>query len=505
MPTPNVISTSPSPGATEVYTGSQITATFDQNMDGRSINQGTFVVYDQNLAIIPGAVTYDPSNLTATFSPNQPLLQRDTYNVVLQGGPNGIRTLPDVWNDIYFLANSYSWNFTTNDGRFFTPPLIIGPSGLNVIYPSGVNFDTQFSVMSTTPANKQSQLDPSGIYLDLNGLPTLTICFNKPVSLGSIVGSGELCAMDPIRIFKENILQDPEFPNAMYPIDLTTSGTWSSILWQATFEFNSNGIFLPNEAINVQIPSTLMATDGTSLGTEYDFYFTTRYSPFYIGANRIRLRAGSLIDDIPDDTINRLIYMNSQLANWWSFDFRNEIRPFVTTRVTGFEAIVIRPSFQLDPVTGLPPLYVQKYVEAKTLLDILKARYFGLMDQLFLSGGPGASKMLADLRVAEGNGSIWAATIGPLVQMLEGDGTGKIKGEVTYWQDWITGKNKWTSPLRAQWGRYDQLSNPRRSAFIDGLQHGDILRTGTEGLSNGMLGGGYGPLPPIGTGPNQYS
>jgi len=501
MPTPNVVSTSPSPSAIEVYTGSQITATFDQNMDGQSINVGTFVVYDQDLNILAGTVTYDPASQTATFSASEPLLPRDVYSVVLQGGVNGIRTLPDIWGEIYFL-NNYSWNFTTNDGRFLAPPVIIGPSGVTTIYPSGVSYATQFAVTSTTPANRQSQLDPSGVYLDINGDPTITICFNKPVDLGSIVGSGALCASDPITIFKENILQDPEVPNAMYPIDLTTSGTWSSILWQAKFTFNSNGVFLPNEAIKVKIPSTLLSTDGTSMGTEYDFYFTTRYNPFYIGANRVRLRLGTIIDDVPEDTINRLIYMNSQLANWYSFDYRNEIRPFVTTRVTGFEAIVIRPSFNLDPVTGLPPLYVLKYVEAKTMLDLLKARYFGLMDQLFLSGGPGASKMLADLRVSEGNGSIWAATIGPLVQMLEGDGTGKVKGEVKYWLDWITGANKWTSPLRAQWGRFDPLSNPRRSAFIDGNMSGDYLRTGHSSTTNGMLGGGYGPLPP--TGPNQW-
>lgn len=501
MPTPNVTSTSPTSGATEVYTGSQITVTFDQNMDGQSINVGTFVIYDQNLNILPGTVTYSPTTQTATFSPSAPLLPRDIFTVVLQGGINGIRTLPDIWGEIYYL-NNYTWSFTTNDGRFFEPPVSIAPSGINVIYPSGVNYGTQFAVTSTTPANRQSMLDPSGVYLDINGLPTLTICFNKPMSLGSILGSGELCASDPITIFKENILQDPEVPSAMYPIDLTTSGTWSSILWQAKFTFNSNGVFLPNESINVHIPSTLMSTDGTALGTDYDFFFTTRYNPFYIGAARVKLRLGSIIADIPDDTINRLIYMNSQLANWWSFDYRNEIRPFVTTRTTGFEAIVIRPNFQLDPVTGLPPLYVQKYVEAKTMLDLLKARYFGLMDQLFLSGGPGASKMLSDLRVSEGNGSLWSATIGPLVQMLEGDGTGKVKGEVKYWQDWITGANKWTSPLRAQWGRFDPLSNPRRSAFIDGLNHGDVLRTGTEGLTNGMLGGGYGPVPPVG--PNNY-
>lgn len=503
MPAPIINSTYPSPGETEIYTGSQITVTFtpDAVLDPASINTGTFVVYTHEFVITPGTVTYDPTNFTATFTPATPLLPRDNYSVVLQGGTNGIRTIPDVWSEVYYLESNYGWDFTTNDGRIL-PPVLIGPANNLTIYPSGINYATQFSVMSTTPWNRESLIDPSGFYLEPSGLSTIQICFNKPVDLTSVVGASGLCASDPIRIWKESIVQDPEYPHHEYPIDLTNSGTWSNILWQATFTFNPDVKFWHNESINVKVPSTLASSDGTTLGSDYEFYFSTKMRPFYIGAMRVKLRLGTIIADVPDDTINRLIFMNSQLANWYSFEYRNEIRPFVTTRTTGFEAIVVRPSFTLDHRTGLPPLYVQKYVEAKTMLDLLKARFYSLMDQIFLSGGPGASKMLADLRIGEGNGSMWAATIGPLVEQLEGNIKAGIKGEVPYWLGWITGANKWTSPLRAQWGRYDNLSNPRRSAFIDGLMHGDILRTGTEGLTNGMLGGGYGPVPSIG--PNNH-
>jgi hypothetical protein len=187
------------------------------------------------------------------------------------------------------------------------------------------------------------------------------------------------------------------------------------MLWQATFTFDSPSYFRENQEITVTIPSSITATDTSTTATDYSFYFTTKMFPLYAGPQRVRTELGDLIADVSDDTIFRLLYHNSILSIFYSNDWVNLLRPFVTTRVTGFEAIVIRPAFIVDPVTGAPPAYVTEYVTAKTEADLIKARYLNLMDQLFLAGGPGASKMLADLRISEGGGSLFAATIGPLL------------------------------------------------------------------------------------------
>lgn len=502
---PTVLNTNPQNSQTEVYINQPITVTFDSNMNPAFITTGTFVVYGQGLAIVPGVVTYNVAAMTATFTPTQPFLIRAIYQVILVGGSNGMQTIPDSLGNISYLAN-YNFSFTTNDGRFYVTPPTLAPSGTPTVpYPSGVNYYTQFSVISTTPSNQQSQLNPSGIYTNINGLPTFTICFNKPVNIDSLMGSGVFCNMQNPTIIVENIFQDPW---GGYPVDLSTSGTWSGTLWQVTFTFNSPSYFYTNEQVTVTIPQSTYSTDGTSMAVPYTFYFTTQMNPLYAGPNRVRMELGNIIADIPDDTIYRVMCHNSIMANWWGSvnqgsndgGWINNIRPFVTTRATGFEAIVLRPSFTMDPVTGAPPTYVSEYVTSKTELDLLKARFYGLIDEIFLAGGPGASKALADLRITEGNGTLFANTIGPLLEKLEGghkDGGGKNPGDVAYWLGWITGKNKWTNPLRAQYGRYDSLNNPRRSSFIDGISNGDYFRNGAMRSYKGVMGGGYGPVPPV--------
>lgn len=505
---PSVVSTSPQNGAIEIYINTSITATFDSSMNPAFINTSTFVVYNASLELVPAAVTYDSTTNTATFIPTEPLLTRALYTVVLVGGANGIQTLPDGSGNIAYLSN-YSWTFTTNDGRFSVPPIAQVPSGVpsGIIYPTGVNYYTQFAVVSSQPANRATQLPISGIYTNINGFPTITVCFNKPVDPASLNATGLYCMTQAPLIVMNDVLQDPWGPNN---VNLSNSGTWSAVLWQATFTFNSPSYFNNNEQISVTIPSNIASTDGTLLGTPYTFYFTTQYSPLYAGPLRVRADLGNLIADVPDDTIYRLLYHNSLIANYFGSvnqqfgGYVNDIRPFVTTRVTGFEAIVLRPSFPINQITGQPPLYVTEFVSAKTELDLIKARYFGLMDSLFLAGGPGASKMLADLRVSEGGGSLWAATLGPLLEKLEGNnkaalGNGSIDdmGSVRYWLNWIVGKHKWTDQLRAQWGRYAAIGNPRRTAFLDNIGDGDYFRIGAGHFYTGMMGGGYGPLPPV--------
>jgi hypothetical protein len=137
----------------------------------------------------------------------------------------------------------------------------------------------------------------------------------------------------------------------------------------------------------------------------------------------------------------------------------------------------VRPGYRVDPKTG-PPEYVKRYVLAKTELDLLKARYQRFLDGIMLGGGPAASKMLDDLRISEGVGSLYAATVGPLIKELEGDSIymtspyAKNQGTVAYWLGYITGNNRWRSAIRVNWGWLDPRTPPRRGAFMGRLGAG---------------------------------
>ncbi len=56
---PEVVAQSPVPGATDVPTGTVVSAVFNEPMDPASINSSTFELRDNNAVLVPAAVTYD--------------------------------------------------------------------------------------------------------------------------------------------------------------------------------------------------------------------------------------------------------------------------------------------------------------------------------------------------------------------------------------------------------------------------------------------------------------
>jgi hypothetical protein len=479
-----IVSTSPVDGAIEIYIREKVSITFDVDMDPSTLTSGNLIIYNQDWDIAETTIAYDSPTRTVTITANVPFLIRHQYKVVIIGGMNGVASVADAWGDRTYLPSNYDFSFTTNDGRFYATPSTVVPSGVDpsVIYPPGIDYYTAFAYRSSRPADRESNISPSGVYLDANGLPTITLCFNKPVSLASITGSGLLCANEPIKITMRDVVGDPYLGPQT---DLTAHGTWTSTLWQARFTLDANTYMSSNKEIAITIPSNLMATDGTVMGEKQEIYFTTTYDPLYVGVYAIRLKLGDLIADIPDDTINRIIYRNCILANWYSFQRNTFIRPFVSQYFTGSEITMIRPQFVVSPLTG-PPEYVKRYVDAKTCLDLLKARYMGELDRIFLDGGPGASKALADLKVSDNPTTLYAATVGPIIQALEG-GDPKSKdpitrrGEVGYWLDHITGIIKIKIGLNTNWGMRDPRNPPKRTDWI----------TGTGGGSSSGSGGGW--------------
>jgi len=470
----SILTSSPSDASVEVYTGTNIQVTFDASMDADSITIGTFVVYGPDGLFVDGSISYDEPTKTATFNPTYPLATRSEYTVVIQGGENGVYTDADIWGDVEYLATNFRFTFITNDGRYYTPSGETVPDGVpeDIIYPTDVSYSTTFAVTRYIPANRESNIDPSGVYLNTDGVPEITICFNKPVSISGLEGGNDICAEPGVSIVMRDVLGNPFVPE----VDLTSYGDWSVILWQAKFIFGSNNIFAENREIEVTIPSTLTSTDTTSLEESTSFFFTTRYNPLYVGAKQVQLTLGRLVAGIPDDTINRIIHANSILADWYSDGRRAMIQPFLSDLYDGTTS-VIRPVFTVDPITGAPE-YVKQYVLAKTCLDILRARYLGLVEGLFLSGGPGASKALDDLRITEGSGgSMYSATVGPMIQKLEAGYT--VQGSVAYWKAYITGKHRWKPGNAVEWGANDTTIPPKRTTY---LQRAGTEQAGTTGF-----------------------
>jgi hypothetical protein len=109
IPTPpQVASTAPASGATNVPVRSAITAAFDVAMDASTINASTFTLSNG----VVGNVSYDASTMTATFTPSAPLAYNTAYTATITTG---------VENSYgWGLGQACTWSFTTAAAAIIT-------------------------------------------------------------------------------------------------------------------------------------------------------------------------------------------------------------------------------------------------------------------------------------------------------------------------------------------------------------------------------------------------
>ncbi len=82
---PTVISKSPASGATNVSSGTPVTATFSEAMNASTISTSTFQLKTSSNTLVASTVTYNTSTNVATLTPNAPLVS-GTYTATVVGG-----------------------------------------------------------------------------------------------------------------------------------------------------------------------------------------------------------------------------------------------------------------------------------------------------------------------------------------------------------------------------------------------------------------------------------
>jgi hypothetical protein len=148
---PGVLSVAPIDGATDVATGAQISATFDEPIDPGTLSDATFDLRDAALALVPGAIGYAAATRTATLTPAAALAPGSSYTARLVGAASGIA---DPAGNA--LAADVSWSFTTADppppppDEGFGGPILVVASAANpfgrylaeILRTEGLNFFT---------------------------------------------------------------------------------------------------------------------------------------------------------------------------------------------------------------------------------------------------------------------------------------------------------------------------------------------------------------------------
>ena len=103
---PTVTSFTPPSGAAGVCPNTVVTATFSVAMNSTSINGTTFTLTGPGTTPVAGAVTYDASSITATFTPSSALALSTTYTATITTGAIDEYGIA--------LASNFVWTFTTS-------------------------------------------------------------------------------------------------------------------------------------------------------------------------------------------------------------------------------------------------------------------------------------------------------------------------------------------------------------------------------------------------------
>jgi hypothetical protein len=121
---PSITSRSPAASATNVTVDSNVTATFDEELDPTSVTTSSVELRDGSTTV-PASVAYDPINSVMTLTPTSALIYGKTYTVVVHGGTTGARVRDTSGNA---PGSDVTWTFSTEGAP---PPILVIGSTTN--------------------------------------------------------------------------------------------------------------------------------------------------------------------------------------------------------------------------------------------------------------------------------------------------------------------------------------------------------------------------------------
>ncbi len=118
---PEIVSTLPANGATNVPLTQVISATFTKAMDQLTFTNATFYLTQGGNAVA-ATLSYDPTTFTATLTPTSPLLAGQIYVATVTSGATDLAGDP-----LGTTGAPNPWTFTTA-AAIVPPPIVLGPT-----------------------------------------------------------------------------------------------------------------------------------------------------------------------------------------------------------------------------------------------------------------------------------------------------------------------------------------------------------------------------------------
>jgi len=250
----------------------------------------------------------DPTSVYGPFKTKRGgVLLSDGVTVYFADGEFAV---DDKWTVVTKERTIYTGNvlypFLTGSGSIIELPTTTSTTVLGDIpTPATISADSDtFTVSSTTPSTTATNLEiPAGPY-------TMTATFNNTVNAATVQSGVNVSV----------VIQDvagEEYAESL-DADPSTSGSVLSIV------INS-GVLPRNSVVTVTLGSDIGDTSGNTLGSDYEWDFSTTYNPLYCSVRRMRLSIGNFIQYVPDDTINFAIYVASLMADEMTWNSSNSL------------------------------------------------------------------------------------------------------------------------------------------------------------------------------------
>jgi Big-like domain-containing protein len=184
---PTVTLISPANGATDVSSGTSVTATFGEAIDPATLTTSTFVLRNPANGVVPATISYNAVTGVAMLTLSAALASSTTYTTTVTGGSAGVK---DAAGNP--LASSVVWSFTTVLSDT-TPPTVSGMTPANGA--TGVGTGTAVTATFSEAINA-STLTTSTFMLrnSANAVVPATLSYNAGTGVGRLTPSGALAA-----------------------------------------------------------------------------------------------------------------------------------------------------------------------------------------------------------------------------------------------------------------------------------------------------------------------
>ena len=177
---PVVLTTTPTDGATDVPRESQVTVTFNEEMNPETINQTSFTLLGAER--VSGAITYNPENNTLTFVPESKLKYATTYT-----GRVATSVKDKLGNA---LQRDYVWTFST--GALVSPVVVSTDPAINA---TGVMLNKAIAASFSVPMDSST----------LN-TTTFTVKQGATAVAGAVTYSGTTAVFTPTSNLEANTI-----------------------------------------------------------------------------------------------------------------------------------------------------------------------------------------------------------------------------------------------------------------------------------------------------------